>query len=131
MFKAIPLTTACNLSLSKTCMSSLLLLPLFLVGWGFYVVGLTSAPNTSLSFFSPHFVVLVSGPFIVKVGLFHAVLSGMVGSVSGAILAVLTTVHFSAVGAVTHTCMAATIMAQKISAAGHTTSKLMMLDLHA
>ena len=109
----------------------LLLLPLFLVGWGFYVVGLISAPNTSLSFFSPHFLVLVSGPFIVKVGLFHAVLSGTAGSVSGAILAVQTTVHFSAVGAVTHTCMAAaaSAMSEEMSAAGQTTSKLMMLGV--
>ena len=117
---------------------TLLLLPLFLVGWGFYVVGLLSELNMehthfaetsiTLSLFSPHYILLVGGPFIVKVGLFHAVLTGVAGSVCSAVLAILTTVYFSAVGAVTYTCVVA-IKVEDSKTTANTSLKLMMLGL--
>ena len=94
---------------------TLLLLPLFMVGWAFYVAGFVSELNAkttfigasqSISILCPYYIVLVGGPFIIKLGLLHAVMSDVASSVCGAILSMLSTAYFTSVGATMFTCTA-------------------------
>lgn len=94
---------------------TLLSLPLFMVGWAFYVAGFISERNKRTTFIGesktisillPYYVIFVGGPVIIKVGLLHAVLSGVASCVCAAILSMLSTVYFTSVGATTFTCIA-------------------------
>lgn len=94
---------------------TLLSLPLFMVGWAFYVAGFISERNKHTTFIGdsktisillPYYVILVGGPVVIKVGLLHAVLPGVASCVCAAILSMLSTVYFTSVGATTITCVA-------------------------
>lgn len=94
---------------------TLLSLPLFMVGWAFYVAGFISELNTHTTFIGalktisilfPYYVILIGGPFVIKLGLLHAVLPGVASSVCSAILSMLSTAYFTSVGATTITCTA-------------------------
>ena len=94
---------------------TLLTIPPFMVGWGFYVVGLVSELNVedtrltqtskATPNFIPFYIALIGGPILIKIGLLHAALSGVVSAIFGAILSLLSTIYFSSVGAVTFTCV--------------------------
>ena len=94
---------------------TLLSLPLFMVGWAFYVAGFISELNKhttfigaskTISILCPYYVILVGGPIVIKLGLLHAVLPGVASSVCAAILSMLSTAYFTSVGATTFTCTA-------------------------
>ena len=100
---------------SLTRKLTLLSLPLFMVGWAFYVAGFISELNECTTFIGaaktvsivcPYYIILIGGPFIIKLGLLHAVLPGVASSVCSAILSMLSTAYFTSVGATTFTCTA-------------------------
>ena len=94
---------------------TLLSLPLFMVGWAFYVAGFISELNKhttfigaskTISILCPYYVILIGGPFIIKLELLHAVLPGVASSVCAAMLSMLSTAYFTSVGATSFTCTA-------------------------
>ena len=124
-------------SLSRK-LTLLLFLP-FMIGWGFYLVGLISELNIDKSMlnqpskptpnFFPFYISLVGGPVLVKIGLLHAVLSGVVGSVFGTVSAILGAIYLPSIGAVTFTCLSATQTSEEDSISYYNGSSLTNIRL--
>ena len=98
-------------SLSRKLM--LLTLPLFMVGWAFYVAGFISELNKHTTFIGasktisillPYYTILIGGPFVIKLTLLQAVMSGVSSAVCAAIVSMMSTIYFPSVGATTFTC---------------------------
>ena len=94
---------------------TLLTLPLFMVGWAFYVAGFISELNKHTTFIGaskaisillPYYTILIGGPFVIKLTLLQAVMSGVSSAVCAAIVSMMSTIYFPSVGATTFTCTA-------------------------
>ena len=86
-----------------------------MVGWAFYVAGFISELNKhtmfigalkAISILLPYYTILIGGPFVIKLTLLQAVMSGVFSAVCAAIVSMMSTIYFTSVGATAFTCTA-------------------------